>query len=145
MSFFIWETPQVTHKGTGEQTGVLGGTATLWTLLGLPVEIRAALGGTGQTPGLGQHCQVQLPWAKSPPGPPQPVPQQCSGNSEVAFCSFPCFIPNLEAVGRWQNVELGKKSIAQVPQGRQGEEGNPSRCLLQQLHFLHPAAPGEGL
>lgn len=52
----------------------------------------------GQTPELGQRCQVQLPWAKMPPGPPQPMPQQCSGKSEVAFCSFPCIIPNLEAV-----------------------------------------------
>lgn len=99
----------------------------------------------GQTPELRQHCQVQLPWAKRPPGPPQPMPQQCSGKSEVAFCSFPCIIPNLEAVGKCQSVELETQSIAQVPQIRQGEEGDPSRCLLQHLHFLHPPAPGGGL
>lgn len=96
----------------------------------------------GQTPELGQHCQVQLPWAKRPPGPPQSVPQQCRGNGEVAFRSFPCSIPNLEVVGKCQSVELGKQSIAQVPQVRQGEEGDPSRYFLQHLHFLHPPAPG---
>lgn len=37
-----------------EQTGVLGGTAMLWTLLGFSVEIGAALGGIG-----GQGYQEQ--------------------------------------------------------------------------------------
>lgn len=99
----------------------------------------------GQAPELGQHCQLQLPWAKSPLWSPQPVPQNCSGSSEVAFCSFPRIIPNLEAVGKCQSVELGKQSIAQVPQIRQGGEGDPSRCLLQHPHFLPPPAPGEDL
>lgn len=45
-----------------EQTGALGGAATHWALLGFPVGIRAALGGTGGCRGTGHNTQrVPLP------------------------------------------------------------------------------------